>query len=153
MIFLRCYRLYFLTKMDLNFVNGITFNLKDLPRDTAEVIVRDGDNSPVAEEMWKRVVLPGKNFSLVYTYPRYDEINPTIPYETDGIPVTLEDLFTTIYNFYQEPIPPEDREIIRGNYDQDAEPLIKRIDVMNNRDTFFGMTEVSPNTYSLKLEH
>ncbi len=101
---------------------------------------------------WQEEILPGRNFSIIYPFARYGEINPTIPYEAEGQPVTLLDLLTTIYEFYQEPIPINEKLILHEEDPDIYTPdLEKRIDAMFSLTFFEGIDRVGQDTYRLRL--
>ena len=98
---------------------------------------RDRNYRSLTSEEWQRIVLPEADFVISYpdgSDPNFDYL-PT-SYETDGLPVTLLDLLTTIYNFYQEKIP--GTEILRWSFLGD-EKYIAEIRI------------IRPNTYRLNL--
>ena len=117
------------------------------PRQEARII--DIVILPIEEDTWRRVILPGNNFTIIYPLGIDYDISPIVPYEAEGTPVTLEDLLTTIYEYYQELILPDElRELTEdANY---TKPFNHRYDAIKD-DWFRSLEQVSPNVYKLNL--
>ena len=115
---------------NLNLLDGIMWRVYE-PIEEADL--HHGYN----EIAWDEVILPADNFIIEYLIV---SLNPddeegaevekflSIPYETDGQPVTVRDLMTTIYNFYQEPVDPKD-----GPYGEE---------VVTKGDTIYGWAKL-----------
>lgn len=111
---------------------------------------------PITQQQFATVVLPGRDFTLILPFARFDEIEKYVLFQTDGAPVTLHDLLLSIYLFYQEEIPNDEMlELIRISVEDGEDEKYsddeKRIDAMKNLIIFEGVVEVSPNVYRLNL--
>ena len=144
---------------DLDLINKISWNLIDPPQEDAEIKDDNGNYRPLLPQEWQQVVLPGQNFIIEYPFARYNELDPEIPYETDRIPVTLLELLTTIYLFYQEPLPQDELNLIRQKASEEGDgdlyhdrPINRRIDVMYGLVEFEGVQQgTKRGTYLLNL--
>lgn len=128
-----------------NLLNEISWEIYEGPLDNA-TIFRGNDFIPLTEHQWQQVVLPGRDFRIIYPVTRYYEHTMTVVYEAQGQPVTTLDLLTSIYEFYQELL--SDEDIINFELEDDA---VTRLDGLDNLISFEGLTETSPNTYRLNL--
>lgn len=130
-------------------ITDIYWNMEFPPRQKAQ-IVRDEDARPVGLDRWKAVVMIGDNFNIIYPMTPYDEETMTVPYEAEGQPVTLLDLLTTIYDFYQEPLLQQDPNLLlRHHQPRQNKHLTKRIDGLLGRTYFLGLDQVDVSTYQL----
>lgn len=135
----------------------VSWNMELPPRENAEFYdEEDIDNvgRPLTLREWQRVVLPGRNFSIIYNLTPYREEKATILYETDGQPVTLLDLFASIYDFYQEPLSRQEaaRYKQEGYLPEDYEPLEKRIDALAGKTFFVSFDKEKNNIYTIYNE-
>ena len=101
---------------------------------------------------WTQVVLPGEDFKIIYPVgvpdPEEDDlfqlVDLEIPYQAEGQPVTIVDLLTTIYEFYQEPLSHDDP--LRNPPD-----FVKRSDPIGDQTAFNYFNQVGVNKYKLSL--
>lgn len=125
---------------------GIDFSPRRAKINVAPGFIRNPQDAD-----WQQEILPGRNFSIIYPFARYEEINPTIPYEAEGQPVTLLDLLSTIYDFYQEPIPQNELNILIQEDPEIYSDAVKRLDAMFSLTFFEGLESVGNDVYRLKL--
>ncbi len=136
----------------------ISWNMEFPPRENAEFYDEEdieNEGRPLTLREWQRVVLPGRNFTIVYNLTPYREERARILYETDGQPVTLLDLLTSIYEFYQEPL--SQQEVARykqeGYIPEDYdEPINKRIDALIGKTFFVSLDKEGNNVYEIYNE-
>lgn len=118
------------------------------PREGVKWIPK-GKLADLSEFHWRGPYFGNKNFTITYPFGRYSEFDPIIPYDAEGKGISIEDMLTTIYEYYQEPIPPQELKMFREEGYE--EPFNKRIDVMNNLVRFEGLTEIAPRDFVLNL--
>lgn len=110
--------------------------------------------TPNLVDDWTQVILPGRDFTIIYKIPipdpetgddAYQLVDMQVPYAAEGQPVTIADLLTSIYEFYQEPLDKKDPFY-------EPPQFTKRGDSMGDEHQFVGLEEVAPNTYNLELD-
>ena len=106
---------------------------------------------PISEQDWQQVMLPGLDFSIFYPFARYGEFDTEIPYEAGGQPITLLDLLTTIYEFYQEPIPANELAQLLEDETTYTPDMTRRIDAMLGLVFIESLTPVGNDGYQLNL--
>ena len=126
---------------NLNLIENLGWNVRQEP---TEELTKN----------WEEQVLPGHNFSIIYKVgipdpetgdDAYQLVAMEVPYETEGQPLAVADLLTTIYNFYQEPLDRNDPLRKPPRY-------TKRSDPIGDEVIFERLEEVAPNRYELTLE-
>ena len=124
------------------------------PVEKATMTVSPTRVRPLSQRELQQVILPGSNFSIVYPFARYGEIDPTIPYDTDGQPVTLLDLLSTISDFYQERIPQNELDYLQEEEEDEilyTPDLKKRIDAMFDLVFVESLQPLGNDIYQLNL--
>lgn len=138
------------TQQNLGILENINWGIDRSPR-LAKIQTAPGFIRNPQDKDWRQVVLPSTSFTIIYPFARYDEIEQVIPYDTEGQPVTLLDLLTTIYEFYQEIIPPNELATLIQEDPEIYSDVVKRIDAMYSLTFFEGLRSVGNNTYRLSL--
>lgn len=127
-------------------VTNVSWNMEFPPQEDA----RDERDRPLTQGRWLLRVLSADNFNIVYPITPYDEEKITVPYDPQGQPVTLLDLLTTIYEFYQEPLSQDDLNLLLIHHEpNEDEPLKTRLDALLGRTIFLSLDRDSPHTYRL----
>ena len=122
--------------MEVPLLDNILWSINQ-PYMEAKIITEQGDVRPITNQEWQQVILPGRNFTIVYPFAGYHELDQTIPYDAEGQPVTLLDLLATIYEFYQEPIPQgeltqlikEEPAIYKANFNKRLAAMIRKVNL------------------------
>lgn len=134
-------------------LDNITWNMEFPPRQDAQLVVRD-ETRPIGLQVWKGVVFSPDNFTIIYPMAPYDEETVTINYETDGQAVSLLDLLTSIYEFYQEPLSQGDLNKLLRHHDlREGEVLEKRINALLGRTYFLGLDVVDTVDRIFRVSH
>lgn len=103
---------------------------------------------------WERVVLPGRNFTIIYKIAipdpetgddAYQLADMAVPYEADGQPVTVADLLSTIYDFYQEPLDKNDPFYNPPEFERRNNPLGDEVELVS-------FEQVAPDKYEIGLD-
>lgn len=96
--------------------------------------------------MWKTMVLPGHRFTLVYPIKiGFEDIGEVdVPYDPEKMPVLVEDILETIYQFYKERLGPQD-------YRSSPHDEI-RSDTLGELIQFTGLERAGQNRYRVKIE-
>lgn len=76
----------------MELLERLSWNIRFPPHSHAILLDNNGLEQDITQEEWQTLILSKGNFSLEYPFAVLDEINPVVVYETDGLPVTLEDL-------------------------------------------------------------
>lgn len=71
-------------------------------------------------------------------FDTYDKF-VTVDYKVEGKPVTLLDLLTTIYEFYQESLPVDQKQ--------------RYVDTIESNSYLSDLFEIGPNQYRLDLDY
>lgn len=101
---------------------------------------------PLSDKLKNTIVLPGRNFTIVYPAARNTDREIREYYDAGGEPLTVNDLLYTLYTFYQQPVTKD--EIKKWEYPKDAKTLA---DGMEGLHFFEGLVEISPDVYGLEL--
>ena len=127
-----------------NILEGINWIITQPTEDT------EYNNKPIEEDTWQRIILSKNNFIIQYPISEYGEETIDVLHETDGQPVTLLDLLTTIHEFYTEDLSDEIREQILaiGPHVLLTEHLYI---VLGMRNILSGLVHIGPNKYLLKF--
>lgn len=110
-------------------------NIDPMDPDAGVSILDENDDAiEPPQEFLEQQVLPGRNFSIIYPIDYELKRTMTVAYDPEGQPVTLLDLLTSIYQFYDEPLG-------QGT----------RVDKMSGTIYFDDFVSVRPDVYRLKL--
>lgn len=128
-------------------LNKISWTIDRHPQEAGEFVgEKDITIVKLSDELKNKIVLPGRNFSIIYPASRYGEKEIREYYNTGGQPLTTNDLLYTIYTFYQRPVTEE--EIQKWDFPEDAETLAEAMEAL----VFFeGLDQISPDVYLLRL--
>ena len=132
--------------MATRLLDNIYWDINFPPRKRAVTQIPNGGQMAISKDQWRQVVLPARNFTLIYPVGRYGRHEITVPYGTDEQAITTEDILTTIYEFYQEPFPLVD--INRFGYE---EPPYSQGDALDDLHHLQGLLKTAPDTYYLQL--
>lgn len=116
---------------ELDLLTDIEWDVTKSPG-TAKLL-RSRREIPLTKADRRKEVLPINPFDIIY--PIFTDRNIRIPYDPEGIPVTLDDLLTTIYNFY-----------LQTAKEKKASPQ-----KLVPKSSFIGLRKLGPNTYELLL--
>lgn len=137
---------------NLNLLKEISWIVVSPPRETAAI----GEDENITDEQWQQVILPGRDFILRYPITGYPEQTVKVLYQTEGQPVTLLDLLSSIQEFYAEDLTDEVRaEVLAIDPNAleiaDYEIVNDRGDLLGMRNIFEGLVQVGPNEYQVDL--
>ena len=123
------------------------------PVERAKVAVGLTDSRSIRPEEWQQVILPGRNFSIMYPFGYQANYNINIPYDTEGQPITLLDLLSTIYDFYQESVDIDEFGQVRDVNDKTYKKwdVVTRAYAMRNLRYFESLTPLGNDVYRLNL--